>query len=63
MLYQHKTQSKTAPLLRRALAALVGVLGSMTRTHTDAAQLDGLTDRHLEELGLRCTEGRDYRSF
>ena len=63
MLYQHKTQSKTAPLLRHSLAMLVGFFGSMARTHADAAQLDGLTDRHLEELGLRRTESRDYRLF
>ena len=63
MLYQHKAQSKTATTLRRALAVLVGLIGSITRTHADAATLDGLTDRHLEELGLRRTESHDYRFF
>ena len=63
MLYQHKTQSKTATLLRHSLAIVAGFFGSIVRTRADAAQLDTLTDRHLAELGLRRTESRDYRFF
>ena len=62
MLYQHKTQSK-ATLLRRSLAMFVGFFGSMARNQAHSAQLDNLTDRHLEELGLRRTGDRTYRSF
>jgi hypothetical protein len=61
MLYQHKIQSRTATLLRRSLAVFAGFFGS--RSRVDTAQLDGLTDRHLEELGLRRTESQDYRFF
>lgn len=64
MLHQQKTRRMaiTRPP-RRLLAFALGIFDAMRRNRDDSAQLDGLTDRHLEELGLRRTSDSRYRFF
>jgi hypothetical protein len=62
MLYQPKPEKKSPSPLRRSFAAIAGFLASLTRAHNNA-QFDGLSARHLGELGLRRTDDGGYRFF
>ena len=61
MLYQPKPERKSPSSLRASLSAVAGFLASLI-SHRNA-EFDGLSDRHLDELGLRRTDKGDYRFF
>jgi len=62
MLYQPKPEKKSPSPLHRPFVAIAGFLASLTRGHSNA-QFDGLSARHLDELGLLRTDNGDYRFF
>jgi hypothetical protein len=63
MLYRTRRSDALRYVAARLLGAVLTVVASLKKQSADRRQLDGLRNSELEELGLRRTDQRDYRTF
>jgi hypothetical protein len=60
MLYKPTTRESIA---ERFLRSIIFAFAALRRQHADTRYLEGLRPSELEELGLRRTDERDFRTF